>query len=756
MKNKLHIMLVLTGVLYTSTIIPAEPPRKRKADESEQEGKKQRAEPGSALSLSAAASGQGMEQAAAQPARESTPEEKQNLVDAIENDNREVVITHLNNFPSDINLFDKKHRTLLMTAIEANSPEAFQEILQRTSNEKIEERDNDGETALLIAAGNDNPIFTKELLQRGANSNVKIEDDLEVGDENYEGSTPLMIASRNANLEIIQLLLQHGADINAANTRLDNNTTAYFIQGVHDELPFLHYLDLFQDENVRWPSLIKNQVAVLNLLIENGSDIHARSSSGDSMLMVAATLGAFEVVKKLVEAGVDIMAADYGNTSAIDNAKDQLKRLSAIPPEKRSENYEELVSSYNKIITFLSNPLHYARDVFTQQEPHALLFEQKIYPCAQFAQPGVSQSPEKTLLKAAQSGIYDCVVALVEKGVNIMATDNDSHLDDDLEAEKGNLAIDLAKKELKKLIDTLPEERSKDYQDKVYAYKKIITFLSNPLDYARRLSAKYHLIGHNLPKVLTHIVGQYLTGPDKASEAFSNDIKRILQAYITPEKPRYIYEDELTEIVQPDATSMLIELMDNYSPSALLDSDKNGDTPILLTIKSQEPIALEIMLQHLVKYFDDTIANIDDSIKEKQKAIQSMREKKATAMSEEERNKLVEEIKDFHKVLGTPLDVVKGGLEMARHLDSKHLIEVYNETVNEVISLHEKTIAQLKSTKKELENHKDREFEKAHNLAAQIGNQEIIDLLNHYFPQGNIAMTASSAASSSSAAPIEP
>ena len=66
----------------------------------------------------------------------------------------------------------------------------------------VNAKDNDGETALMIAASQSNPKILTVLLEAGA----------DIDAQNKKGETALMAAAARANLDELKILLVHGAD----------------------------------------------------------------------------------------------------------------------------------------------------------------------------------------------------------------------------------------------------------------------------------------------------------------------------------------------------------------------------------------------------------------------------------------------------------------------------------------------------------------------------------------------------------------
>ena len=136
-------------------------------------------------------------------------------------------------------------------------------------------QDTDGTPALMAAilyAGTD---CVKLLLDHGADANAT----------NAAGATALMWAI--PDIPKVKLLLEHGANVNARSTNLD-----------------------------RTPLLIAasypGSVEVLRLLLSKGADIHAKDKRGMGALGRATSTADVEVVRLLVDNGLDPNGDEYG------------------------------------------------------------------------------------------------------------------------------------------------------------------------------------------------------------------------------------------------------------------------------------------------------------------------------------------------------------------------------------------------------------------------------------------------------------
>ena len=173
-------------------------------------------------------------------------------------------------------------RTPLMCAVvnKSSNPQAVAILLKAGAN--VNARDNNLQTALMIAGWNRQKLdIISLLLEAGADVNAKDESDTTVLMHNVEF---------NENVEVIASLLKAGAKINV---REKNGYTALMNAALHNHNP-----------------------EVISLLLEAGADINVKSSWGKTALINAALANTPEVVSVLLKAGADVNAVDnHGETA---------------------------------------------------------------------------------------------------------------------------------------------------------------------------------------------------------------------------------------------------------------------------------------------------------------------------------------------------------------------------------------------------------------------------------------------------------
>ena len=169
--------------------------------------------------------------------------------------------------------------TALMLAAQEGHAEIAEILLDAGANPN--DKDNDGWTALIIAISKSYPEIAKMLLDAGANPNAARGD----------GNTALIWAAQEGYSKITKMLLDADANPNAAK---DNGFTA-----------------LMWAAQEGYPEIAK-------MLLDAGANPNAARGDGLTALMLAAQAGYSKIAKMLLDAGANPnMARDDGNTALI-------------------------------------------------------------------------------------------------------------------------------------------------------------------------------------------------------------------------------------------------------------------------------------------------------------------------------------------------------------------------------------------------------------------------------------------------------
>ena len=93
----------------------------------------------------------------------------------------------------------------LFKSIEKNNVESVKYILSQEQKPNLENKNNSGDTPLIVAAGKGNVEICRILLENGAN--------IEIRSDYF--NTPLLEAAQNSKLDTIKFLVESGANIDA-------------------------------------------------------------------------------------------------------------------------------------------------------------------------------------------------------------------------------------------------------------------------------------------------------------------------------------------------------------------------------------------------------------------------------------------------------------------------------------------------------------------------------------------------------------
>jgi len=179
------------------------------------------------------------------------------------------------------------------TAIAKRDLDGIERLLP--TQKDVDERTEDGRTALMLAAGEANYVLVKALVARGAAINA----------HNERGGTPLMYAASGGDDQSVELLLSRGAEVNA---RARNGWTALTLAAARG-----------------FDGIVGN-------LLAHGADPNVTDIYGWTPLMRAVQAERLNVVKVLLaEHRVDMNVADeYGQTALHHAAAENLSEIARL------------------------------------------------------------------------------------------------------------------------------------------------------------------------------------------------------------------------------------------------------------------------------------------------------------------------------------------------------------------------------------------------------------------------------------------
>ncbi|XP_059487078.1 ankyrin repeat and death domain-containing protein 1A-like isoform X2 [Neocloeon triangulifer] len=177
------------------------------------------------------------------------------------------------------NLKNKTGKTPLHAASEKGHVEVL-ELLLLQENLERDEQDEDGNTALHVAADNQQTLAVQTLLEAGCPPDT----------ENKKGYTALHLASSKGCRCIIDYLLQHGASIDY---RCKEGNTALHV------------------------SCLANELETTELLMNKGADVNALNNVRQSAIHIAAEKGFQDLCKLLINSGANIEQKEEGGRTPL-------------------------------------------------------------------------------------------------------------------------------------------------------------------------------------------------------------------------------------------------------------------------------------------------------------------------------------------------------------------------------------------------------------------------------------------------------
>uniref|UniRef100_A0A673L9L3 Kinase D-interacting substrate of 220 kDa-like n=1 Tax=Sinocyclocheilus rhinocerous TaxID=307959 RepID=A0A673L9L3_9TELE len=200
----------------------------------------------------------------------------QSLFSYVEEENLSAIKAHLDKY-REVDTRNENCQTALMLASEQGSLEIVQELIRRGANVNLD--DIDCWTALISAAKEGHTEVVKELLENNAN----------VEHRDMGGWSALMWASYKGRVEVARLLLEKGANPN--------------ITGQYGTTPLI------------WAARKGHYDCVMHLL-ENGANVDQEGANSMTALIVAVRGGFTEVVKELLKRNPNMNMTDKdGNTA---------------------------------------------------------------------------------------------------------------------------------------------------------------------------------------------------------------------------------------------------------------------------------------------------------------------------------------------------------------------------------------------------------------------------------------------------------
>jgi ankyrin repeat protein len=206
---------------------------------------------------------------------------------AVRNGNVEIVDILIKG-GADLNKGDQAGKTALSHAAESGKVDLTRKLIE--SGADVNKRDLVGGNSVLWAAGLGNADTLAIVVEAGGNVDVK----------DINGLTPLQWAAQTGKTDSMKILIDGGADVNAT--------------------------DGLNGESVLMRAARSGKTESINLLLENGADPSIKTKIGGNALHISSEYSNVEIVKILVEGGLDPKAVDMRSPgwNALDYAKNRV------------------------------------------------------------------------------------------------------------------------------------------------------------------------------------------------------------------------------------------------------------------------------------------------------------------------------------------------------------------------------------------------------------------------------------------------
>nr|XP_022916026.1 kinase D-interacting substrate of 220 kDa isoform X5 [Onthophagus taurus] len=196
--------------------------------------------------------------------------------------------------------------------INDNNFEGLQQFLE-SKQVVVDDRDENGGTALMLACSRGRGNFVRELLAHGADPNA----------EDSDNWTPLLCAAKEGHTDICRQLVDHQAEIEHREMGGWSALMWATYKGHTDivELLLEHKADVNAHGNYHVPSLLwaagRGRTAIVEALVSHGAKVNAGDKYGTTALIWGARKGHIDIVRCLLQAGANVDTAGMYSWTAL-------------------------------------------------------------------------------------------------------------------------------------------------------------------------------------------------------------------------------------------------------------------------------------------------------------------------------------------------------------------------------------------------------------------------------------------------------
>ncbi|ELV11053.1 Ankyrin repeat and death domain-containing protein 1B [Tupaia chinensis] len=222
-------------------------------------------------------------------------------------------VEFLLNHKARVDVADKDGMNALHFAAQSNSVRIAEYLIQDLHLQDLNQPDQDGNTALHLAAKHGHCPAVRMLLTQWE----------EINETNENGETPFFLTVEGGHEECSKVLLAAGSDVNIPN-KFNVSVLQIATRNGHASLvDFLlsENVDLHQKvkpkESPLHLAVINNHITVVNSLLGAQHDTDILNQRQQTPLHVAADLGNVELVETLLKAGCDLKVVDKQGKTAL-------------------------------------------------------------------------------------------------------------------------------------------------------------------------------------------------------------------------------------------------------------------------------------------------------------------------------------------------------------------------------------------------------------------------------------------------------
>lgn len=216
---------------------------------------------------------------------------------------------------ADLNVKNYHGVTPVMGAVGSGSISIVRTLVEAGAS--IDDKDDDGNTALMLAINSDKHIFDiiKYFVDSSANVNLQYK----------QGMSCLSKALMTGKNELVKPLLEAGADVNHNDVRgrgaLSNavateKCSLETIKALVEAGAVVDNIDT-EGKTALFAAIARDNKEITQYLVSCGASVHTRGKDGMTLLMTACKSGSFMCVPQIIKAGADIEAKGPDKMTAL-------------------------------------------------------------------------------------------------------------------------------------------------------------------------------------------------------------------------------------------------------------------------------------------------------------------------------------------------------------------------------------------------------------------------------------------------------